>query len=128
MKRGPAIDSPSPSIAYFITPHGYGHAARASAVMQALQQIIPTVHFEIFTEAPEWFFKSSLEAGYTYHSFAGDVGLVQAGPFDEDLTATVQKLKWLQSSEKKRLDFATRILEERKVSLVLCDIARYAFS
>lgn len=123
IKRGPAIDSPSPSIAYFITPHGYGHAARASAVMQALQQIISAVHFELFTEAPEWFFKSSLDSGYTYHSFASDVGLVQAGPFDEDLTATVQKLKWLRSTEKGRLDFAARILEERKVSLVLCDIA-----
>lgn len=123
MKRGPAIDSQIPSIAYFITPHGYGHAARASAVMQALQRIIPAVHFELFTEAPEWFFQSSLEVGYTYHNFAGDVGLVQVGPFDEDLTATVQKLKWLGSTEKERLDFAAQILEERKVSLVLCDIA-----
>ncbi len=93
--------------------------------MQAIQRLIPSVQFELFTEAPEWFFQSSLGAGYTYHSFPGDVGLVQAGPFDEDLTATVQKLEWLRSTEKERLEIAARTLEERKVWLVLCDIVPF---
>ena len=35
-------------IAYFVTPHGFGHAARAAAVMVALQEIDLTIQFDIF--------------------------------------------------------------------------------
>jgi len=30
-------------IAFFISPHGYGHAARAAAVMEALHRLDPEV-------------------------------------------------------------------------------------
>ncbi|MBC2715495.1 MAG: hypothetical protein HF978_09310 [Desulfobacteraceae bacterium] len=52
--------NPKLSIAYFVTFHGFGHAARASAVMNAIYARWPFVHFEIFTQTPEWFFKDSL--------------------------------------------------------------------
>ncbi len=44
------------SLAYFISPHGFGHAARACAVMSAILERMPGVRFEIFTEVPRWFF------------------------------------------------------------------------
>lgn len=91
--------------------------------MQALLSKRQPVHFELFTEVPEWFFHSTLEGNYTYHHFASDVGLVQKTPFDEDLRATVQKLKWLHSGEEQRLNTAADVLRERKTRLVLCDIA-----
>ena len=47
-------------IAYFVTPHGFGHAARAAAVMVALQEIDPAIQFDIFTQVPRWFFQDSL--------------------------------------------------------------------
>ena len=36
-------------LAYFISPHGFGHAARAAAVMSALHTQDPALQFEIFT-------------------------------------------------------------------------------
>ena len=36
-------------IAYFVSPHGFGHAARAAAVMQAISEIDASVEFENFT-------------------------------------------------------------------------------
>ena len=56
-------------IAYFISPHGYGHAARASAVMDAIHDISPSLRFEIFTTVPQWFFEQSLTGPFAYHSF-----------------------------------------------------------
>ncbi len=47
-------------IAYFVTPHGYGHASRAAAVMAALLELDASIRFEIFTQVPAWFFESSL--------------------------------------------------------------------
>ena len=108
---------------YFITAHGFGHAARASAVMQALQARLPNVHFDLFTQVPEWFFRDSLSAGFTYHNFAGDVGLVQTSPFSEDLPATVAKLKHAKTNAHSQISVAAKILAERQCRLVVCDIA-----
>lgn len=111
------------SLAYFVTHHGFGHSARACAVMQALESRVPGVNFDVFTEAPEWFFRRSLGDGFTYHPFASDVGLVQSSPFHEDLKATVQKLNEMQSTEEERLSEAARALRDFGSRLVLCDIA-----
>ena len=51
-----------PRIAVFISPHGYGHASRAAAVMAALADLDAAVEFEIFTTVPPWFFRDSLSA------------------------------------------------------------------
>ena len=56
-------------IAYFITPHGFGHAARASAVMNAVSDIAPSVSFDIFTTVPKWFFEDSSADRFVYHEF-----------------------------------------------------------
>ena len=94
------------NIAYFITPHGYGHAARASAVMNAILLLIPDIHFEIFTTVPKWFFTDSLAKGsFTYHSKTTDIGLVQNSPLSENLSETIKQLsdfipfnpKWMVS-------------------------------
>ena len=55
-------------IAYFITPHGFGHAARAAAVMVALQAIDPALQFDIFTQVPHRFFQDSLLGVHTYQT------------------------------------------------------------
>ena len=67
---------PKLSIAYFVTSHGFGHAARASAVMNAIYVRWPFVHFEIFALTPEWFFQRSLNVPFVYHSEPTDIGLV----------------------------------------------------
>ncbi|MFQ5686179.1 MAG: hypothetical protein ACE5GV_05910 [Candidatus Scalindua sp.] len=56
------------SIGYFISPHGFGYAALASAVMVSMHDINPSIRFEIFTTIPEWFFLQSLSGPFTYHS------------------------------------------------------------
>lgn len=38
-----------------ITPHGFGHAARAAAVVEAVGKRIPA-EFVVVTTVPEWFF------------------------------------------------------------------------
>ena len=91
--------------------------------MQALQVRLPGVHFELFTQAPEWFFQDSLIAGFTYHSFASDVGLVQTSPFSEDLPSTVAKLEHAKIIAHSQISLAAKILAERQCRLVVCDIA-----
>ena len=112
------------NIAYFITPHGFGHTTRACAVMEQLAQETDGLHFEIFSTVPEWLIQESLVvAQYTYHPFDCDLGLVQKSPFEEDEVATIGLLK-------KRLPFSQNVmdglisnLQEKRVRAILCDIA-----
>ena len=72
-------------IAYFISPHGFGHAARAASVMEAIHAINPLIGFEIYTATPSWFFQDNLDGFLNYHHLIADLGLVQKTPFEEDL-------------------------------------------
>src|SRR5215813_7233863 len=79
-------------LAYFVTPHGFGHAARAAAVMVALQDIDPAIQFDIFTQVPRRFFQDSLVQGCRYYNVCTDIGLVQTTSLRADLPATVRRL------------------------------------
>lgn len=107
--------------AYFITAHGFGHAARACAVMTALRTKLPTVEFMLFTQTPLWFFENSLDFPITYHSTFTDVGLVQPAPLVEDLPATVQRLQELLPFDPARV--AQLAEQVRDCAVILCDIA-----
>ena len=115
--------------AFFVTPHGFGHAGRASAVMSAILARQPDAFFEIFTRVPDWFFHMSLNhaaAGaspYRYHDVLTDVGLVQATSMIEDLPATIDRLGELLPYRADALDALAAVLTDTGCRAVLCDIA-----
>ncbi len=81
-------------LVYVISSHGYGHAARACAVMEAMLKVDGNLHFHILTEVPQWFFKESLPIkNFTYHRAFTDVGLAQKSPFEEDIEQTIKNLR-----------------------------------
>jgi UDP:flavonoid glycosyltransferase YjiC (YdhE family) len=110
-------------IAFFISPHGFGHAARAASVMEALAQIEPSYRFDIFTTVPRWFFANCNSFAFKYHRLLTDIGLVQQTPFQEDLPATVQKLKKLLPFNPSRIATMAETIRRLKCNLVVCDIA-----
>ena len=109
--------------AFFISPHGFGHAARASAVMDAMHDINPAIQFEIFTTVPSWFFEESLSGPFTYHSLLTDIGLVQDTPLHADLTRTIEHLNTFLPFRKSQVAQLAQMIDELKCSLVICDIA-----
>jgi len=110
-------------LAYFVTPHGYGHAARASAIMASITEINPDIHFEIFTRVPEWFFAASRPGSYTYHDCLSDVGLAQKTPLTEDLDLTIKRLNDLLPFRPDNLAAITKEIQAADCRLVVCDIA-----
>ncbi len=109
--------------AYFISSHGFGHAARACAVMAAVLERAPDVRFELFTSVPQWFFEESLGRPVRLHDSGGDFGLVQTDALREDLGATVKELKQRIPFRPEDLDDLARQLRELRVERVICDIA-----
>ncbi len=107
-------------IAFFVSPHGFGHAARAAAVMAALSRA-SAPRLAVVTTVPRWFFEDSLAVPFDYHEVAADVGLVQRGPLAEDLDATVAALSrfWSEAA----VERAARLLDRERVDLVVADVS-----
>ena len=102
------------SIGWFISPHGYGHAARSCAIMNALSEQQPKIQFEIFTTIPEHFFSSALQAQYRYHSAQTDIGFVQQSPTVLDLDKTLSQLNDFMPFAPERVDQLATTLTQSK--------------
>jgi UDP:flavonoid glycosyltransferase YjiC (YdhE family) len=116
-------DSSPRRIAFFISPHGFGHAARAASVMEAMAEIESPILFDIFTTVPAWFFKHSNTFDFRYHSLLTDIGLIQMNPFQEDLPATVQHLKNFLPFDQAQIAPLAEKIRHMQSELVMCDIA-----
>jgi hypothetical protein len=111
------------SLAYFITPHGFGHAARAATVMNAIQARRTEVTFHLFTQVPGWLFRDSLTARYVYHAEWTDVGVAQKDPLHEDLPETVRQLGEFYPPDAGRVARLAEMIVGSGCRAVLCDIA-----
>lgn len=115
-----------PRVAWFVSPHGFGHAARTAAVAEALATRVPGLELDLWTTVPEWFFRESLTVPFRYRPLACDVGLVQRSPVEEDLAATVDELeRWWSACEKLHLRDVAGALVAERCDLVVCDIAPF---
>ena len=103
-----------------ITPHGFGHAARACAIMEALSAQC-SVYFVVVTTVPEWFFAESLTAPYTLHPISCDVGLVQRNSLEEDPGRTIELLDRFYPLDRNLIDRVAALFGD--CELVICDIA-----
>jgi hypothetical protein len=110
-------------IAWFISPHGFGHAARSCAVMAALLDIEPHVEFDIYTSVPDWFFNETLGDKYRYHRLVTDIGLAQHGPFETDLPATITLLSEFIPFRPALLETLSAELHASGATQVVCDIS-----
>ncbi|MDR4498237.1 MAG: hypothetical protein MRK02_10005 [Candidatus Scalindua sp.] len=119
----PQTENNRTHIAYFISPHGFGHAARAASVMEAVHEIMPSIQFEIFTKVPEWFFEQSLTGLFTCHDVLTDIGLVQITPLSEDLPGTLQCLNEFLPFDNKQITRLAKLVNRTKCELIICDIA-----
>jgi hypothetical protein len=91
--------------------------------MEALAESDSLHQFDIFTTVPEWFFANCHSFTFQYHRLLTDVGLVQKTPFQEDLPATVEKLKEFLPFNPSRIAAAAETIRHLKCNLVICDIA-----
>ena len=109
-------------LAAFVSPHGFGHAARCSAVIAELHRAGP-VRVELFTTAPRWFFDESIEGLFRYHEVQVDVGFRQRSALEIDLDATTAAVDEFVPFDVDRVaDLGGRV-QAARCQVVLCDIA-----
>lgn len=112
-----------PSLLFVVSPHGFGHAARAAAVIEAVARRRPELELEIATTVPAWFFVDSLGVGYRLYELPVDVGLVQRSPFEEDIAATREQLAAVLGRDGGGVDRLAALFGGRRPAAVVADIA-----
>jgi UDP:flavonoid glycosyltransferase YjiC (YdhE family) len=110
-------------IACFVSSHGFGHAARAAAILSALARCVPHFRFHIYSTVPNWFFKASLDAPFHQERIETDVGLAQQTPLKEDLGKTADRLDRFFPLDSRTVEQTAEQLVHRQTKLVICDIA-----
>ncbi len=123
MYRPPGYTAAVNRIAVFVSPHGFGHATRTCALLEALARRVPNLHCDLFTTVPEWLFEDSLRVPFTRRPVACDVGLVQRDALHEDPVATCEALESFVAAAPAMIDQLAREVEEAGCRAVLCDIA-----
>lgn len=111
-----------PTYAVFVSPHGFGHAARASAVMRALHDL-EGARFQLFATTPRWFFDEAVEGAYEYHEVVTDVGFLQRSALAYDLDGTVDALDDFLPFDEGLVAGLADAVREAGCRAVLCDIA-----
>ncbi len=117
------LDQGEHCVAFFVSPHGFGHAARAASVIESMQDINNSLRVEIFTKVPQWFFRQSISREFGYHSLLTDIGLVQKSPLIDDVPATVSSLNNFIPFDKALVQSISSQLRENGCDLVICDIS-----
>ncbi len=110
-------------IAYFVSPHGFGHAARSAAIMFAMQRLDPDTHFDIVTQVPAWFFEDSCRGGFDYHEVCTDLGLVQHSALNADLDASLRRLDAFLPFDDAEITGLAERLGALGCEWIMCDIA-----
>jgi hypothetical protein len=116
------IDLPQLRIAVFVSPHGFGHAARSSAVMAEIHRQ-SGASFDIFTSAPRWFFEESISGLFRYHEHVVDVGFRQRSALTVDLAETVAALRDLVPFDDDVVGALADQVRSAGCRAVLCDVA-----
>ncbi len=89
-----------------ISDHGFGHAARSTAVLQEL--LSKNFSIQIYSAVPEWFFIDKLQQysnNWEYIQIKTDVGLAQKSSVEADYEITLENLEDHWSNFDKKVDF-----------------------
>jgi len=121
--REPNLE-PSGVLSWFISPHGFGHAARAGSVIAEVTRLSGGIRHHLFTTVAPAFFDDSL-AGVTfdYHRLECDIGMVQRTPLVEDVDGTARALERLPLNGGPVFERVASEVSATGCQLIISDIA-----
>jgi len=108
-------------ICWFISAHGFGHAARSTAIMEALFNKHKDIEFLVVSEIPPWFFEQN-KLPITFFSTKTDVGLVQKDAFFEDIPKTAEHLIAFYFNLNSRFRIWDEVIKPFQPDLIVADI------
>lgn len=114
-------------MAYYITPHGFGHAVRSLELIRRLLEKDRELEVILVSDIPEFLIEQCVGRPIAYRRRRLDVGLVQKDSIRFDLDSTLEALLALQEKEKHIVDSEKKFFRDESIRLVVSDIAFLPF-
>jgi L-arabinokinase len=115
-------------VAFYISGHGFGHAARQIEVMRALRALEPGLGFVIRTSAARWMFEAAAPRPFDFHDVVVDTGVAQRDSLHIDEAATVRSAADFYRTFERRADDEAAAIRRMNVDLVIGDVPPVAFA
>ncbi|MBP7275729.1 MAG: hypothetical protein KBA51_05960 [Kiritimatiellae bacterium] len=115
----PASNAP---LVWYVTPHGYGHAARSCTIIRALVERHPEIPVLLCSTHPESFLHNRLPPSVRIRPVALDRGLVMHDSIRIDFDASLKALAELAEGHAERVRAEADFLARAGARLVAADI------
>ena len=107
---------------FYISGHGFGHAARDVEIINAITQRQPDTHITVRTDVPDWFLRASLNARVDRIGGDVDTGLVQPDGLSIDVDETARCAARFYETFASRTGREVDIIRATAADLVVGDI------
>lgn len=112
-----------PSIAYYITAHGFGHGVRSCDVIRAFNELYPEATVHIVTELPPLFLTNHIGSDRNpMHARSFDMGMVQIDSVRVDVGATLLRIEEIYERNEQLIARETAFLRSHGIGAVVADI------
>lgn len=116
------VSSPrSPSLCFYISGHGFGHAVRQIEVLDAVSERLPEIPILIRTSAPRALFERTARGTFTLAEGHVDTGAVQRDSLSVDEAETIRRAGAFHADLERRAAAEAELLRRHGAALVICD-------
>ena len=115
-------------ILFYVSGHGFGHAARSAEVINALHRLDAGVRVTLRTDVPEWFLRASITAPVDIIPGEVDTGMVQPDSLSIDEDETARQAAWFYSTFTARITEEVHHIARLRPTLIASDIPPLAFA
>ena len=110
-----------PSVFFYISGHGFGHAVRQIAIINALGVRVPAIDFVVRTAAPRRLFDQTVRVPITFLEGPNDTGVVQIDSVRLDERTTIAHADEFYRTLTERAANESAILRAHDARLVISD-------
>jgi L-arabinokinase len=116
-----------PTIVFYISGHGFGHASRDIEVINALQARRPGARVVVRTVARRWLFDLTLKHPVERYDVEGDTGIAQIDSLHLDAHESVRRAAAFHDDLERKARAEAAFLHGARADLVVGDIPPLAF-
>jgi hypothetical protein len=110
-----------PSVFFYISGHGFGHASRQIEVISALARLAPDVSIVVRTSASRWLFDHTLRTPFTWLEGEVDTGIRQIDSLRLDEQATIRNASAFYRDLPSLVEREAALLRAHDASFVVVD-------
>ena len=110
------------AVVFYVTGHGFGHAVRQIAIVNALAHRRPDVPIVVRTSVAPWLFSRSVRASVRLEAGPVDTGAIQRGSLDVDIPATLAAAQAFYAGGEAWIAREAAFLTGERARLVVADI------